>query len=275
MKKIVFSLLSVSLIMAFVLPSCKISRTTTSTQQAETISCGITMTLNKPGEVSFLIAGSGTMIINWGNGKDCETYTLSEYDDDFLLNHRYSHTYAYYDTIRRTIAIQGNNITHLNCIENQISSLDVSNNSALKGLWCFENQITNLDLHHNTALQILWFVGSQLTNLDLSANIALTSLTCNNNQLRSLNVNHNPALTDLCCYGNQIRHLDLSMNLALISLDISYNQFSSAALDALFETLHHHTIEGGKTIYFHNNPGIDDCRYQIATEKGWTVHSTD
>ena len=276
MKKSVFYFIMVCSILAAVLPSCKnLSSVATSTHPEETITDGITMTLKKPGEVSFLVAGSGTMIINWGNGKDCETYTLSDYKDEFSLAHRYSHTYAYYDTTHRTISIRGKNITHLNCIENHVINLDLCSNTALKGLWCFENHLTNLNLHNNTALEILWFIGSQVTDLDLNNNASLTSLTCNNNQLRSLNVSNNPALKDLCCYGNQIRRLDLSKNPALISLNCSYNQLSSAALNDLFGTLHNHTVESGKTIFLRNNPGIADCRYQIATEKGWTISSNE
>lgn len=275
MKKVVFYLMSATVILATVLPSCKNLSRVTTVHHEEVITDGITMTSTKSGEVSFLIAGSGTMIINWGNGKKSETHTLSDYDDDFLSTHRYSHTYAYYDTTRRTITIRGKNITHLNCIENQLISLDVSSNTALKGLWCFEKQLTNLDLHNNTALEILWLVGSRLTNLDLNNNATLTSLSCNNNQLRNLDVSNNTALKDLCCYGNQIRHLDVSVHSALISLNCSYNQLSSAALDHLFGTLHNNTVEGEKTIFILNNPGTDDCLHHIATEKGWIVNATE
>ena len=38
------------------------------------------------------------------------------------------------------------------CYENQLTSLDVSNDTALKELYCDENSLTNLDLSTNTAL---------------------------------------------------------------------------------------------------------------------------
>jgi len=44
------------------------------------------------------------------------------------------------------------NLDTLDCSTNQLTSLDVSNNTALTSLWCAENQLTSLDVSHNTAL---------------------------------------------------------------------------------------------------------------------------
>ena len=43
-------------------------------------------------------------------------------------------------------------LTYLNCGDNQLDSLDVSNNTALTNLYCNDNQLTSLDLSSNTAL---------------------------------------------------------------------------------------------------------------------------
>lgn len=58
----------------------------------------------------------------------------------------------------------------------------------ITGLICQTNQITSLDLSQNTALTYLWCGGNQLASLDVSQNIALTQLTFSFNQLTSLNV---------------------------------------------------------------------------------------
>ncbi len=55
----------------------------------------------------------------------------------------------------------------LNCAQNNLTSLDVSSNSALTELYCYENQLTAIDVSNNTAL---------------------TAINCANNQLTSLNV---------------------------------------------------------------------------------------
>jgi len=79
-------------------------------------------------------------------------------------------------------------LTTLRCYENQLTSLDVSNNPALNYLLCYSNQLTSLDFSNNTALTILNCFNNQLTSLDVSNNIALNYLLCDYNQLTSLDV---------------------------------------------------------------------------------------
>ena len=43
-------------------------------------------------------------------------------------------------------------LTYLNCSNNQLTSLDVSANTALTELYCFSNQLTSLDISRNTVL---------------------------------------------------------------------------------------------------------------------------
>ena len=118
-------------------------------------------------------------------------------------------------------------LTYLNCEGNQLSILDVSQNTALTYLNCEDNQLTNLDLSNNTALIESKCQGNQITSLDLSQNSALTTLNCRSNQLTSLDVSQNSALTTLNCRSNQLTSLDVSQNSALTSLDCYGNQFIS------------------------------------------------
>jgi hypothetical protein len=76
----------------------------------------------------------------------------------------------------------------LNCSNNQLSSLDVSQNTALIALWCYNNQLTSLDVSQNTALYALACAGNQLTSLDVSQNTDLTWLMCYSNPLTNLNI---------------------------------------------------------------------------------------
>ena len=80
---------------------------------------------------------------------------------------------------------------------------------ALTGLYCSGNQLTSLDLSKNTALTDLECYGNQLTSLDLSKNTALTYLECFDNQLTSLDLSKNTALTDLTCSDNPLQKLIL------------------------------------------------------------------
>ena len=118
-------------------------------------------------------------------------------------------------------------LTQLLCNNNQLTALDVSNNTALTTLHCYNNQLTALDVSNNTALTELACYSNQLTALDVSNNTALTSLYCQQNQLTTLDVSNNTALTRLYCYNNQLTALDVSNNTALTTLYCYYNQLTA------------------------------------------------
>ncbi|MBQ3585312.1 MAG: leucine-rich repeat domain-containing protein, partial [Synergistaceae bacterium] len=86
----------------------------------------------------------------------------------------------------------------LDCGGNRLTTLDLSNNTALKVLWCHANHfLTELNVSKNTQLEALYCYYNQLTALDLSNNTALTVLDCHNNQLTALDVSKNTALKEL------------------------------------------------------------------------------
>ena len=135
-------------------------------------------------------------------------------------------------------------LTWLECDNNQLTYLDISKNSALKKLWCNYNQLTSLDVSNNTALTALWCYDNQLTSLDVSNNTALTALQCQSNQLTALDVSNNTALTALWCNYNQLTTLDVSNNTALTVLGCYDNQLTT--LDVSNNT----ALE---SLYCHNN----------------------
>ena len=118
-------------------------------------------------------------------------------------------------------------LTELYCLSNQLTSLDVSANTALTKLYCQNNQLTSLDVSGCTALTYLNCGSNQLTSLDVSANTALTTLWCYYNQLESLDVSANTALMVLECDDNQLTSLDVSANTALTYLDCASNQLTT------------------------------------------------
>ena len=117
-------------------------------------------------------------------------------------------------------------LTSLNCIYNQLPTLDVSQNTALTYLDCSFNQLTELDVRANTALAELRCDGNQLTELDVRANTALAELRCDGNQLTELDVRANTALTELRCDGNQLTELDVRANTALAELHCDDNSLT-------------------------------------------------
>ena len=118
-------------------------------------------------------------------------------------------------------------LERLSCAENKLSSLDVSNNTALDELYCYNNQLTSLDVRQNTALKMLSCSKNKLTSLDVSQNTALKELHCDRNQLTELDVSKNTELAGLYCYENQLTELDVSKNAELVSLACNGNRLTS------------------------------------------------
>jgi hypothetical protein len=118
-------------------------------------------------------------------------------------------------------------LIQLNCSGNQLIFLDVSQNTTLTDLVCNTNQLTSLNISQNTALTDLACVDNQLTSLDLSNNAALTYLEFQTNQLTTLDVSQNTNLTFLNCINNQLTSLDVSNNTALTYLTCRFNQLTS------------------------------------------------
>ena len=118
-------------------------------------------------------------------------------------------------------------LTNLGCSSNQLTELDVSNNTALTSLSCGYNNLSTLDVSNNTALASLSCGSNQLSSLDVSNNTALKWLHCDTNQLTELDVSKNTKLTSLGCYENQLLELNVSQNTSLTWLACSNNQLSS------------------------------------------------
>ena len=117
-------------------------------------------------------------------------------------------------------------ITLMLLYNNDLDSLDVSNNTALTTLRVGSDQLTSLDVSNNTALTDL-YCWCELTAFDVSANTALTYLDVQDNDLDSLDVSNNTALTELRLYKNNLTSLDVSNNTALINLYCSDNNLTS------------------------------------------------
>lgn len=118
------------------------------------------------------------------------------------------------------------NLNKLDCSNNQIEAINLSNNKALLHLNCCDNQLTELDIRSNQSLTFLDCAINQLAELDVSNNTDLTVLECGVNQLNKLDISKNKSLKDLSCFCNQLTELDVSNNHALISLDCWQNQLT-------------------------------------------------
>ena len=121
-------------------------------------------------------------------------------------------------------------LTELSIYANNITSLYIAENINLLDLKCDFNQLTNLDVSNNPNLTHLYCAGNQITNLDISKNTDLTFLSCGTNPLTTLDLSNNLTLTSLDCFNAQITNLDLSNNPALIYLICTNGQLQTLNL---------------------------------------------
>lgn len=155
---------------------------------------------------------------------------------------------VYSSSIQNLTGIEAfSNLRTLVCSSNQLTNLDISQNTFLQVLSCDSNQLTNLDITQNTNLQDLSCAFNQLTSLDFTQNTTLVYLDCNNNQLENLilpistflidiNCNNNQleninitqcsSLQNFNCHNNNLTSIDISQTQALFILDCSFNQLT-------------------------------------------------
>ncbi|MCD2230040.1 class 1 internalin InlJ [Listeria monocytogenes] len=118
-------------------------------------------------------------------------------------------------------------LTKLICTSNNITTLDLSQNTNLTYLACDSNKLTNLDVTPLTKLTYLNCDTNKLTKLDVSQNPLLTYLNCARNTLTEIDVSHNTQLTELDCYSNRkITKLDVTPLTQLTTLDCSFNKIT-------------------------------------------------
>ncbi len=108
--------------------------------------------------------------------------------------------------------------------DNNLTSLSLGDNPVLTYLDCANNNLNTLDLSNNYALEYLYCIINNIPSLDLSNNVALEYLYIGSNNLTSLNVSNNPALKLLYCGFNSLTRLSLVNNPFLESINCSNNE---------------------------------------------------
>jgi hypothetical protein len=141
----------------------------------------------------------------------------------------------------------------------------VNKSAKLTELYCYNNQLTCLDISNNTKLTELECNNNQLTSLDVSKNTALLSLYCGNNRLTSLDTSACNTLFQLMCANN---YMDAT------ALDAMLDTLHSK--DVIFANLSPDPVT--KSVFIANNgpdyngSGTSGCNKSIATSKGWVVN---
>ena len=145
-------------------------------------------------------------------------------------------------------------LLNLTCDDNDLTSVDLSNNTELGSLRIRNNKLTELDLTSNTEMLFLFCNDNQITNLNISTCTDLEWLECFDNELTSLNINNNlelrsihvgsnlltspinvennTKLEQLFVYDNKLTEINVSQNTALKGLNIAQNNIQSLNIDA-------------------------------------------
>ena len=127
-------------------------------------------------------------------------------------------------------------LTSLNCSNNRLTALDVSNLHNLETLDCSGNQISSENLKLPSAyLKTLDCSNNRLERLDETVLPAtLTELDCSDNPLTVLDADFlNETLTKLECAATQLSSLSVASLTNLTDLDCSFNRFTALDVTAL------------------------------------------
>ncbi|MEZ4916349.1 MAG: Ig-like domain-containing protein [Chitinophagales bacterium] len=121
---------------------------------------------------------------------------------------------------------QNTSLTELSIAFNSFTAVDISNNTLLSKFYCSHNNLSGLDVSQNINLTELGCEYNAINTLDLSQNTNLIQLTCHYNSIISLDVSQNTNLGNLTCHHNNISSLDVSQNTALYTLRCQNNDLT-------------------------------------------------
>ena len=225
---------------------------------------GWTVKMNLGGTIWIDYPGLDALPITEDNFPDANfcDYVSSNFDsnhDLFLTTEeRYAVTAINVDG-KSISSLQGielfTNLTKLECNNNNLQTLDIRYNKALKELHCSQNKLTELNVKNNQKLIVLSCFDNQLTELKLSWNTELENLSCGRNKLTSLSVKNNANL---------------------VTLDIEGNSITGIAMTDLVASLPNRTSTGDGVFRVSNSENTTDNEMtwnQVyrATYKGWQV----
>lgn len=123
-------------------------------------------------------------------------------------------------------------LTYLNLGNNMLAgpTLDVSNNTALTYLSVQgSSSLTALDVSALTALGELWLNGSGLTSIDITNNLALRIARFDGRPFGNLDISAHTALQEYYAFGSGRTTIDLTNNTALTRLQLGNNSLTTNA----------------------------------------------
>lgn len=150
------------------------------------------------------------------------------------------------------------NINTLWCENNNLTSLDLSNNTALVFLRCGGDNFMNLNVTMNTALEKLHSFYSSITSLDVTQNIALEEFLLMNSNVSTIDVSNNVNLKTLNVRYSPLDSLNLTNNIALEVLKVGHNVFPTVDISNNLNLRYFESFGGKNLVYLDlsNNPAL-------------------
>ncbi len=118
------------------------------------------------------------------------------------------------------------NISSLAAFDNNITNVDLTNNTQLENIGLNLNQLQSIDVSLLENLKLLLLQSNQLSTIDVSNNLELFHLGISFNPINTLNVSNNALLQYLFSAGCNLSEIDVSNNIALLSLNLGSNDIS-------------------------------------------------
>ena len=160
---------------------------------------------------------------------DCSKTKLPSLDTSHNKNLE-TLTCNYIPTLTTLNVSENTALKTLYCKDNALTALDLTKNLALEKLECGENEFTTLDLSRNTNLKYFGCFNSKLSSLDLTKNTKLEELHFAGNNVSTLDVSKNTNLKKLRVFSNELITLDTSKNNTLQVLEVQDNPLTSMYL---------------------------------------------
>ena len=123
-------------------------------------------------------------------------------------------------------------LVNLNVRNNQLTEVDVSDNSNLLFVWAEDNRLESIDVDGLSSLEKLGLDRNVLVQLNVNSNSSLQLLTASDNRINAIDVSNNGALTDFTIENNPLNCILVSQaQLDAIPLDWTKDDNDSYSLD--------------------------------------------
>ncbi|WP_046756832.1 leucine-rich repeat domain-containing protein, partial [Kordia jejudonensis] len=158
-----------------------------------------------------------------------QTFVPDDNFEQYLINQGYDTILDNYVTTANINSITGIDVSN----DNIADLTGIEDFTALRTLYASNNQLTSIDITQNVALEDFRINNNNISTLNITQNVLIRKLDIYYNQITSLDLTQNAALEDIEAWNNQLTSIDVSQNLMLRELEINNNnQVSSVDVTA-------------------------------------------